>query len=155
MQTMAIDKLHNGYWLSHRLLGSKAKVVYGSVYAIPATIGPVEISVLGCILLHLRDPFLALESASKLTTEAITVAEPFNEHNPKGMYLNFLPDPSTSEPKVTWWEIRPEWVIRALGVLGFGNTEVTYHTQRNRDQFRKLYTIVGKRKCAKALTGAA
>src|SRR5580704_10303985 len=32
---LIINKLNNAYWLAHRLLDSKARVVYGSVYAIP------------------------------------------------------------------------------------------------------------------------
>src|SRR5208337_2535780 len=54
-----IDKLNNAYWFCHRLQKSNAKVVYGDVYHIPREIGPVDIAVYGCILLHLRDPFLA------------------------------------------------------------------------------------------------
>jgi hypothetical protein len=70
-----IERLKNGWWLTHRLFGSKAKVVYGNVYAIPDAIGPVDIATFGAILLHLRDPFQALHSALRLTRETAIVTE--------------------------------------------------------------------------------
>src|SRR5262249_514123 len=54
-----IRKLNNGYWFSHRAMASEAHMVHGTVYAIPEAIGTVDIATCG-ILLHLRDPFLAL-----------------------------------------------------------------------------------------------
>ncbi len=74
--TQITRKLNNAYWLAHRAHRSKAKVVYGSVYAVPGEIGPVDISVFGSILLHLRDPFLALQNALRLTREKVIIAEP-------------------------------------------------------------------------------
>src|SRR5258708_38924975 len=68
-----MHKLNNAYRLAHRLLDSEAKVVYGSVYAIPDSIGPVDIAVCGSILLHLRDPFLALESGLKLAKHTVII----------------------------------------------------------------------------------
>ena len=70
-----IRKLNNGWWLAHRALGSKARAVYGSVYAVPEGIGPVDVATFGCILLHLRDPFGALASAARLVRDTIIVTE--------------------------------------------------------------------------------
>ena len=46
-----------------------------NVYRIPEQIGPVDVAVYGSIPLHLRDPFLALQSGLKLTREAVIVSE--------------------------------------------------------------------------------
>ena len=142
-----INKLNNAYWLAHRLVNSKAKVVYGSVYAIPAAIGPVDIAVYGSILLHLRDPFLALQSGLRLATHSVIVSETLRGQRQKTTepFLGFLPDAKTVEPKDAWWDIRPEWVVRAIGVLGFEDVKINYHTQRYEGRDIKLYTIVGKR----------
>jgi SAM-dependent methyltransferase len=142
-----IDRLNNAYWLAHRLLDSKAKVVYGSVYAIPDAIGQVDISVYGSILLHLRDPFLALQSGLRLTRQVAIISEVLRDQQVKTTepYLGFLPDARTVEPKDTWWDIRPEWVIAAIGVLGFEDTEIIYHTQRFEGRDIGCYTIVGRR----------
>ncbi len=45
------------------------------VYDIPAAIGPVDVAIYGSILLHLRDPFLALQNGARLATEAMIVAD--------------------------------------------------------------------------------
>jgi len=142
-----IDKLNNAYWFAHGLLDSKAKVVYGSVYAIPDAIGPIDISVYGSILLHLRDPFLALQSGLRLTRQVVIVSEVISGQQVKttGRYLEFLPDIKTVEPKDLWWNIRPEWVVAAIGVLGFEDTELTYHTQKFEGRDNECYTVVGRR----------
>jgi hypothetical protein len=142
-----INKLNNAYWLGHRLLRSKAKVVYGSVYAIPEAIGPVDIAVYGAILLHLRDPFLALQNGLKLTTDTVIVVEGLRGQRQATTepFLELLPEAKTVEPKDTWWDIRPEWVVRAIGVLGFEDVKIHYHTQKYEGRDIELYTVVGKR----------
>jgi len=142
-----IDQINRGYWLAHRLLGSKAQVVYGRVYAIPDAIGAVDIVVLGSILLHLRDPFLALQNALRLCEHTAIIADLYHRHDQEspGPFLEFLPDAKTVESVDTWWSIRPEWVVRAIGVLGFENAKVTYHTQRFQGRDIKLFTVVGQR----------
>ena len=143
----AMDRLNNAYWLAHRLRQSKARVVYGSVYKIPEAIGPVDVAVYGSILLHLRDPFLALQSGLRLAREAVIVTEPLREQPVRTTepYLGFLPDAKTVEPKDTWWDLRPEAVLRMIGVLGFTDATVTRHTQTFRGRKDKFYTVVGRR----------
>jgi len=142
-----IDKINNGYWFAHRLLNSKAKVVYGTVYGIPQDIGPVDIAVYGSILLHLRDPFLALQNGLRLTRETVIVTEVLRGQDvpTKEPYLGFLPDPKKLEPVDTWWDLRPQLTERMLGVLGFEDTKVTYHTQLYEGKANQLYTVVGHR----------
>jgi hypothetical protein len=72
---MLIPRLHNAFWLCHKAHKSQAKLVHSSAYDLPPEIGTVDISVFGSILLHLRDPFLALQSALKLTRETVIVAD--------------------------------------------------------------------------------
>jgi SAM-dependent methyltransferase len=70
-----LSQLHNSYWFCHERLKSKAKVVYGDIYQLPDQIGTVDISTLGSILLHLRDPFLALANAARFTKSTIMVTD--------------------------------------------------------------------------------
>ena len=141
------NRLNNSYWLAHRLLNSKAKVVYGSVYNIPDEIGSIDISVYGSILLHLRDPFLALQNGFKLTKNTVIVEDILRGKRTKTKkpYLRFLPNASTKEPKDTWWDIRPEWVVQAIGVLGFEKTKVTFHKQNFEGRMIQSYTVVGNK----------
>ena len=69
------NRIKNAYWYSHKAYNSKAKVVYGSVYDIPAEIGAVDVGTFCSILLHLRDPFLALQSASRLVRETVIITD--------------------------------------------------------------------------------
>ena len=87
-----IRKINNAYRLGHELLNSEAKAVYGSVYSIPETIRAVDISVFGAILLHLRDPFLAMQSALKLTKETAIITDIYCDIGAPLPTLLFLPD---------------------------------------------------------------
>jgi len=140
-----IDRLNNAYWFSHKAFNSKAEVIYGSVYDMPDLIGAVDIAVYGSILLHLRDPFLALQNGLRFVRETVIVADLAGESETSRPYLGFLPDAQTLEPKDSWWNLRPQWVIRAIGVLGFEETKIINHTQQYKGQTRYLYTVVGKR----------
>jgi hypothetical protein len=70
-----LDRMRNGYWLCHEAFKSRARVVYGTVYDVPASIGPVDVCTFCSILLHLRDPFLALANGLRLTRETVVVSE--------------------------------------------------------------------------------
>jgi len=98
-----IDSINNAYWFCHRCLNSNAKVVYGNVYNIPEQIGQVDIAIYGSILLHLRDPFLALQSGTRLVSEAVVVTDVMRGQafESKKPYLTFMPDSETLEPKET------------------------------------------------------
>lgn len=155
LTTALIDRVNNAYWLAHRVLGSKARVVHGNVYAIPDAIGPVDMVVFGSILLHLRDPFRALESALRLCEQTAIIADLHRHEGPDAAeaVLGFLPDAETVEPIDTWWDVRPGWVVRAIGVLGFEDVKVTYHTQKGYGRDMELYTVVGKRTHGRVRTG--
>jgi hypothetical protein len=71
--------------------------------------------VLGAILLHLRDPFRALQSVSRLSSDAIIVADlHFASDLP---VMRFLPDRKSAPD--TWWLVSDACTAAMLGVLGF------------------------------------
>jgi SAM-dependent methyltransferase len=151
-----VRKLTNAFWLSHRAFASRARAVYGSVYAIPEAIGPVEVATFGCVLLHLRDPLRALAQALRLAREAAVVTEPVVVRSRLkrvllrrlGPALLLFPRPGQANPETTWWVLTPELVQALLGLLGFADTRVSYHTQRYRGRPVKLFTVVGRRTCS-------
>ena len=148
-----IRQLNNGYWLCHRAYQSNAKIVYGTVYAIPQEIGLVDIATFGSVLLHVRDPFLALYNALRLTRETVIITEPIWYPSWRrriaerivGPHMVFLPDAARSAPKETWWSFPPEIMQRMIGVLGFGNSTVKYHHQKLEGRQILNYTIIGQR----------
>jgi SAM-dependent methyltransferase len=147
-----VARLNNSWWLAHRAFQSAARVVYGDIYAVPEAIGPVDIATFGCILLHLRDPFQALASALPLVRDTVIITETFSaaehptwNHATPAPSLVFQPNSHSNHPPATWWSFSPQVLCRFLGVLGFEETRVTYHTQLFRGQPAPLFTVVGRR----------
>lgn len=162
-RSAGLGRINNGWWLAHAALGSKAKVVYGSVYEMPVSIGEVDVAVFGAVLLHLRDPFLALQRALALTNESVVVTEPAGKaarllsRLPSSAIhrivsgtrlpatVEMLPDPAAGLPNETWWSLPPWTVARMIGVLGFELVGVAFHTQTYEGQPCPMYTLVGRR----------
>jgi len=158
-----VRKLNNAYWLAHRVLHSNAKMVHSTVYSIPEKIGPVDITMISSVLLHVRDPFLALQSALRITKETVIVTEPDDaafrsagdygtdskESKLEGPTMRLLPPRPDHSDLFTWWQLTPELAQRFLKVLGFEGTKVSYHQQRrcSRENHREagFYTVVGRR----------
>lgn len=158
-----ITRLNNAYWLCHKAFRSRARVVYGTVHAIPDEIGTVDVTTFGALLLHTKDPFGALASAARLTRETLIVTEargrvylpaalawtthliPRRLRKPA---MRFLPDWKGATGGDGWWRLSPEIVVAFLGVLGFEDTTVTHHTQLYQGNRRRLYTVVGRRTVA-------
>jgi len=143
-----IRRINNGYWLAHRALTSSARVMHGNVYNVPGDIGLVDVAVLSSVLLHVRGPFLALQNALRLTLEKVIIVERVPEedrYNLKGPYARFLPEPSLTDPTETWWVLSPEVLKKFIGVLGFDDVEITYHTQVWKGATIPLFTLVGQR----------
>lgn len=148
-----IGAINNGYWFCHRAFGSRARMAHGTVYAMPEDLGPVDVSVFGSILLHLRDPFLALHNAARLTRETLVVAEilPGNHALSRwtsrrlGLAQQFKPRFRRGAPWETWWNLPPALVQEFLGVLGFETSVVTYHTQLLKGRRMPMYTVVATR----------
>ena len=116
-------KMNNAFWLSRQVRNSNARMIHGTVYDIPQDIEPFDIAMFGSILLHVRDPFLALQRAAAITKEAIVVTDVYSETT------QFIPDPDNGRQD-TWWNFSPERIIQFLRVLGFPNVETSFHQQR-------------------------
>ena len=149
-----VERINNAFWLCHRLFESRARMVYGSAYALPEEIGPVDVATFGCVLLHLRDPFAALASAARLTRQTLIVTDPvvirsrikrLLLRNLAGPAALFLPDWGSATPLTTWWVFTPELIQAWLGVLGFENSRVTFHEQKFHGKPVRLFTVVGQR----------
>ena len=148
-----IDRNHDAWWYLHGEFGSSAKFVQGNIYDMPGDLGTFDITLVGAILLHLREPWGALSQAAARTTETMIVTEPLqdDEQPPEANVMRF--SPSAEHHMTNWWSIYPGAVVAMLGRLGFGRTETTQHTQRHHlahdiaadavDQ--RMYTVVGRR----------
>lgn len=164
-----IRKLNNAYWLSHQLFHSRAELIHGTVYDVAERVGAVDVTTFGSILLHVRDPFLALQQASLITKETIIITEVLDNNRQKafnwlfswlgdaairkwrnklmGPSMIFRPNAAIGSPEETWWHLTPELLERFLGVLGFGDVKITYHEQHfsQHNKQHLMYTIVANR----------
>jgi len=156
-----IRRLNNGYWLAHRAFQSKAKVVYSSVYDVPQGIGTFDVCTMGSILLHLRDPFLALQRITAHVRDTVIVTDVTSKPGlPAVVYdllgsiealsgirlMRFVPNAARRAPFDTWWVLRPRTIAEFLGVLGFADTRVSYSRQRHGPRELKCFTVVGRRR---------
>jgi SAM-dependent methyltransferase len=151
-------QINNGYWLCHRAFGSRAKVVYGTVYDIPADIGPVDVATYCSVLLHFRDPFLALQNGLRLTRSTAVVTDLVNPRRPPSgtvgespAVMEFVPEFENGGPPDTWWFLNPEIVQQYLGILGFEDSEVRFHRQKAHWGEQDLFTVVAHRTRGQAI----
>jgi hypothetical protein len=154
---MATDRLNNAFWFCHQAFNSRAKMVHGNLYNIPEEIGTVDIVTFGAILLHVRDPFLALQTGLKFALETVIITELLGSsdadedtHLP---VMKFLPDPKVPLQHNAWWQLYPNVITRMIGLLGFQDVSINYHFQKFRGSKKKMFTVVGKRTNASGLPG--
>jgi hypothetical protein len=150
MRKKEIKKLNNSFWLAHKAYKSRAKMVYGTVYNIPEAVGMYDIATLSSILLHLRDPFRALQGVARHTKKMIIITEPFFSPMivpPLGNLFNtsFLPDAKKMLPKDGWWALSPKMIKKFIAVLGFEKTKTNIHLQKYFGRNKPMFTIVGYR----------
>jgi hypothetical protein len=128
-QVARAGQVVNSWWYVRNAYGHSAKAVYAPVYDLPPDLGRFDVSVFGSILLHLRDPFMAMEQAATVTDDAIVVVEPLlvtpEDANKTVLFWN----PSKSENPNGWWLLPPGVITDMLAVLGFPNSTVSYHRQ--------------------------
>lgn len=153
-----IRQINNGYWLAHKAFESRANVVYGTVYDIPGAIGPVDVSTFCSVLVHLRDPFLALSNAARLTRDTILVTDLMSP-TPGATRLSasalplieFQPDFREGGPVDAWWYLTPALVVSFLGVLGFEDSQVSHHVQQSQWGAKPMFSVVARRRAPTAL----
>ena len=112
----AHQRLKNAYWFTHKRLNSKARVYYGDIYDLPGGLGEFDVAMFGMILSHLRDPFQALYSASRLVKGNIIVT---NQMMPTDNAIgSFIPSRANGE-RMAWWSLSKGCLKQMLDILGF------------------------------------
>ena len=137
-------RLKNSYWLAHGAFESKAKVHYGNAYSLPRELGTFDISVIGCVLLHNKNPLQILENCARLTKETVVVVEVFRDTQLAQSPAVFLP---TANERLwhTWWGFSPVYFVDVLRSMGFSEQRVTFHRQICLGVPTTLFTIVASR----------
>jgi hypothetical protein len=144
-----LRQINNGFWFSRSAFQSSARMVNGTVYGIPREIGPVDVAVFGSILLHLRDPFLALQNGASLASEAVIVTDisPYNKFASRFLRRpRFMPRADRPEWITDgWFRLPPLLVEEYLKILGFGSVTISWAKYKYKDRTIPLYTLIGRR----------
>lgn len=118
-----IDQWKNAYWLCHRLLQSKAEVVYGNIYDLPQGLGKFDVAIVGSVLEHLSDQISALASIAKITRETIVVISPLLRTDERIARFEALA--GHPENDFTWWTYSEGVYREVFKMLGFNITRVS------------------------------
>jgi hypothetical protein len=138
-----IPKMLNSYWFAHRDLGSRARVVYGDIYALAALVPACNVAIAGQILVHVRDPFAVLHQIALACTDTLIVTEgSFDSRSPTAVFLGMRSPGS-------WWHISNALYREWFALLGFAVESVTTSAYRCNDPELRgdvpLWTFVGRR----------
>ena len=128
-----VEKVRNAFAFTRSLLGSRVETVHGTVYDTPRLVGEVDVALIGNVLCHLRDPFLALTQVAQVVRDTIIVCESMWFETPEfrnipAMY--FIPRADMPEANHSWWQISPVLVAETLRILGFPRIRCAFHEQR-------------------------
>lgn len=112
-------RLRNAYWFAHRRMKSNARVFYGDIYDLPDELGTFDVVFFGMILGHLRDPFQALHSATRLCTGTTIICNQTSKYD-RGdePYASFIPN-LENRAREAWWALSIGCLTNMLGILGF------------------------------------
>jgi O-methyltransferase len=146
-------RLRNSWWFARQQLGFAATAVYGDIYDPPSDLGDFDIAFFGALLLHLSNPFRALQAAAAITRQTIAVTDMLFDSD--AIESNGVPAVvfcTTPPPHglVHWWSITPGAIQRMLAVLGFGRAEITIHAPATLGGPRPMFTVVAHRTIARA-----
>jgi 2-polyprenyl-3-methyl-5-hydroxy-6-metoxy-1,4-benzoquinol methylase len=148
-----VRQINNSWWFVRNRMQARAKVIYGTVYELDRLDQTFDVVTVNSVLLHLRDPFLALARAASRTHDRIIVTDIAQTHFlPQGSafddspVMHFLPRFVNQGPMDTWWFVTERLVEEFLRILGFTTVTITHHTQRFMpDEDWHFYTAVGQR----------
>ncbi len=140
-----MERWKNAYWLSHRLLGSRAEVFYGSVYEVPTALGRFDVVLVGSVLEHLNDQITALASLSRVTKETLVVVTPLLQTEER--IARFEPLASNPDYDFTWWTYSAGVYREVFAMLGFRIEKITAskYFYDYGGTFEERFTIVAKR----------
>jgi hypothetical protein len=135
--------IRNSYWLSHHLLKSRAELVTGDIYQIGRAVSPHDISIVGQILVHLRDPLEALRQVALITRETMIIVEgSFESNAPTSVFVG-------GNNYHSFWHLSDELYRQYLPLLGFEAVTISKADYRCNDrrlrQDMTVWTFIAKR----------
>ena len=164
-----LKKVQNAFWYTHKALNSKAKVIYSHINNLPVNIGIYDVSLMSLVLLHLQNPFKAIQNMLRHTKEKAIVVEFVNRTgvlsiktkknfknllrnlkqliSPRLPIIEFYPKLNGNKHSEidTWWKISPEYFVNIASILGFETSSINYHVQYHNGHPLDMFTVVCER----------
>tara|TARA_B100000902_G_C27227327_1_gene872937 strand:- start:101 stop:964 length:864 start_codon:yes stop_codon:yes gene_type:complete len=152
----------NAFWYAHKALKSKSKVIISHINNLPKEVETHDIGIIFSVLLHIRDPYLALMRMCSHINDKIVITE-LGGYSEIPSLRNFLsnligkifkkkrPPSMVFKPEFgriasVWWKMSPEIITQMLKMLGFGNFKVNYHYYLDAEGKKVFnFTVVGSR----------
>jgi hypothetical protein len=128
-----VTTVHQDFLTAHEATNSSAKIVRGTVYDTPDIVDHVDISVMGNILQHLRDPFRAIEKVAQVTEKRLIISESIWTGTKEFLnqaQLQLIPRSHTPLVNHSWYQVSPVFVGEVLLLLGFKNLRCEMHKQK-------------------------
>lgn len=144
--TAHIEGVRNSFWYVHQQRHSRVRMIEGDPYALPEDCGPFDIAVLAAVLLHCRRPFDMLQSVARRTRRTVVVTDLYDATLGPRALAELQPHCGVQQVD-TWWQFTPQFMVSALGLLGFTQVRVSVHHQRQptHDRTVPLFTVVAER----------
>jgi len=124
-----IRMMKNAFWLTHHLLQSKVKVVYGHANALPSSLGYFDTIVMGNVLEHLQDPVGAVLQAVRHTDHLIITQSDWMPGVVGDDFIGLLMF-DVAAP-FSWYQVKPGLLQNLLARWGFNEQRLTWHEQLN------------------------
>jgi len=152
----------NAFWYAHKALNSKSKLIISHINNLPSEVEIHDIGIIFSVLVHIRDPYMALMRMCAHVKEKIVITE-LGGYTVRPSLKNFLPNlfkklffkkrtpqmtflPKYGKISSAWWKYSPEIIIQMLKLLGFGKTTVNHHYYLDKDGMKMFnFTVVGER----------
>jgi hypothetical protein len=129
----SVEAVHADFLKCHSALASKVQIKRGNAYATPDLIKSTDIALMGNILQHLRDPFLAIERVAKVVRKRIIISESSwidDEAFLHSSRISLIPRHDLKKVNHSWYQVTPGFVGEVLGILGFVNLNYEMHWQK-------------------------
>jgi O-methyltransferase len=139
-----IADLKNTWWFIQRATHSHAQAYYGDIESLPPELGRFDSTFALAVLLHTRCPLAILEGAAKLTDHRMIVTDLVNPALGEAPVCALCPSKENGVWD-TWWSFTPAFFVQPLGVLGFTEPVVTFHTQPTKGIDIQFFTVVAER----------
>ena len=152
----SMNRLRNSWWYVKSQLGYAAKAVYTDIYNLPSDIGRFDVAVFGALLLHLSNPFRALQQAAAFVDDALIVTEvdsapslpSLQRDMPEHPAIAVFNDGPLPSGIVHWWSFGPRAIVKMFERLGFEDIRIDTHVPPGMLGKTNLFTVVGRRKRA-------